>query len=133
MRRPPNQPSAAMTTITATTHKEGGVETFVESTDTQPEDTSGASPSAIAGSASRSNHEVTNLGMLISLRRLPAIASKDRRLVLDASSSTSPRRGSMRSIICGYASLAVPGGMPRGTAQDLPGVPELPGASSLGF
>ena len=55
---------------------------------------SGASPSRIAGSTIESATANNNFGKLISARRLPAIARNDLCNVLEASSSTSPWRGS---------------------------------------
>src|SRR5580704_18639850 len=62
---------------------------------TQADTMSGESPSRRQGATSISNQAVTSLGRLISERRLPASESSDRALGLDASSSMSPRRGSM--------------------------------------
>src|SRR5271166_3881978 len=62
---------------------------------TQADTMSGESPSRRHGATSISVQAVTSLGRLISERRLPASESSDRALGLDASSSMSPRRGSM--------------------------------------
>ena len=47
------------------------------------------------GTAIRSIHATANFGILISASRLPASESSERHFELEASSSTSPRRGSM--------------------------------------
>jgi hypothetical protein len=51
----------------------------------------------------RSIHAIASLGRLISASKLPASENNDRRLVLDASSSISPPRGSMMGFIRGAA------------------------------
>jgi hypothetical protein len=50
--------------------------------------------------------ERISLGKLISASKLPASDSSERRLVLDASSSMSPPRGSMTGFIQGIQPLA---------------------------
>src|SRR5262245_25683151 len=55
---------------------------------------SGASPSSRLGTTSMMSHASASFGKLISTNRLPASETSERRLVLDASSSKSPRRGS---------------------------------------
>ena len=57
--------------------------------------TSGASPSSKPGRPARMIQASASLGRLISPSRLPAMASSERFLVLLASSSASPARGSM--------------------------------------
>ena len=61
---------------------------------TQADATSGDSPSTSAGPTTSSVQATASFGRLISESRLPASASSERRLVLEASSSRSPRRGS---------------------------------------
>src|SRR5436190_1877690 len=61
----------------------------------QAEARSGESPMRTPGAISSSTHAVMSRGKLISETRLPAKESSERRLGLEASSSTSPRRGSM--------------------------------------
>ena len=65
------------------------------------EATIGASPRIRPGTASNKIQAIASLGRLISPSRLPTSESSERRLVLDASSSTSPRRGSMTDLIPG--------------------------------
>ena len=65
---------------------------------TQAEATSGASPSSRAGTTNSIVQDKISLGRLISASKLPASDSSERRLVLDASSSTSPPRGSMTGL-----------------------------------
>ena len=57
--------------------------------------TIGARPSRRPGTTSSSAQATISLGRLISTSMLPASDSIERRLVLEASSSMSPRRGSM--------------------------------------
>src|SRR5215831_11922226 len=59
----------------------------------------GARPSVTAGITISSSDASASLGRLTSIARLPASESSDRRLVLDQSSSISPRRGSMNHLI----------------------------------
>src|SRR5215469_1259076 len=59
---------------------------------------SGLRPRSKPGSTISSIQARANLGRLISAKRLPAIARSDRCLVLEASSSTSPRRGSISEV-----------------------------------
>ena len=66
---------------------------------TQADATSGAIPSSRAGTTNSIIQERISLGKLISASRLPASDSSERRLVLDASSSTSPPRGSMNGLM----------------------------------
>jgi hypothetical protein len=66
---------------------------------TQAEAAKGAKPSTTAGTTISSSEAIASLGRLISIARLPASESSDRRLVLDQSSSTSPWRGSMNRLI----------------------------------
>jgi hypothetical protein len=54
----------------------------------------GVNPRIKPGMASNKIQAIASLGRLISPSRLPASESSERRLVLDASSSMSPRRGS---------------------------------------
>src|SRR5262245_6983779 len=56
---------------------------------------SGASPKNKLGTTNISTHAKASFGRLISTSRLPASEINVRRFVLDASSSKSPRRGSM--------------------------------------
>ncbi len=56
--------------------------------------TSGASPSSRPGTTIRRIQAKISFGRLISTRRLPKSDSIERRLVLEASSSMSPWRGS---------------------------------------
>src|SRR6266540_5930511 len=60
--------------------------------------TIGAIPSTNPGMTTRRVKATANFGRLISASRLPASDSSERRLVLDASSSMSPRRGSMAGL-----------------------------------
>jgi len=62
---------------------------------TQAEATRGTRPSVTAGTTINSREATASFGKLISIARLPARESSERRLVLDESSSTSPSRGSM--------------------------------------
>jgi hypothetical protein len=80
------------------------LETFDEAAENHSDTMSGATPSMMPGSPMRSIHAITSLGRLISASKLPASANNDRRLVLDASSSISPSRGSMIGFIAGAAS-----------------------------
>jgi hypothetical protein len=64
---------------------------FLKRVASQPETISGAKPSSIAGSTKSSNQAKNNFGRLTSARRLPAMAKRERCLVLEASSLTSPR------------------------------------------
>src|SRR5438874_2626396 len=59
----------------------------------------GESPIAAQGRMSSNIQAVSSLGKLISEIRLPASDKSDRRFGLDASSSRSPRRGSMTGFI----------------------------------
>src|SRR6267142_5968075 len=68
---------------------------------TQAEATSGASPSSRPGTTNSIVQDKISLGRLISASKLPASDSSERRLVLDASSSTSPPRGSMTGFMAG--------------------------------
>src|ERR1700730_17909269 len=72
---------------------------FPEIVATQAEAMSGDNPSTRAGPMSISSQAVASFGRLISDSNVPASASRDRFLVLDASSSTSPARGSMTGFI----------------------------------
>src|SRR5262249_48656577 len=58
----------------------------------------GATPSVKAGTTTRRVKATASFGRLISANRLPASDSSERRLELDASSSISPRRGSMAGL-----------------------------------
>jgi hypothetical protein len=58
----------------------------------------GATPSVKAGTTTRRVNATASFGRLISTNRLPASDSSERRLELDASSSISPRRGSMAGL-----------------------------------
>jgi len=60
----------------------------------QAEAAIGANPRIRPGTASNKVQAIASLGRLISPSRLPTSESSERRLVLDASSSMSPRRGS---------------------------------------
>ena len=66
---------------------------------TQAEATSGVSPSSRPGTTNSIVQDKASLGRLISASKLPASDSSERLLVLDASSSTSPLRGSMMGFI----------------------------------
>ena len=68
---------------------------MLESLLSQTEASTGAIPSIKPGMPINSIQATASFGKLISASRLPASDSSERRLVLDASSSTSPRRGSM--------------------------------------
>src|SRR5258705_7663736 len=68
---------------------------------TQAEATSGVSPSSRPGTTNSIVQDKASLGRLISASKLPASDSSERLLVLDASSSTSPLRGSMMGFIAG--------------------------------
>ncbi len=72
-----------------------GYSSLLDSLFNQIAATTGATPSTRPGPTISRNQATTNFGRLISASRLPASDSSERRLVLDASSSTSPRRGSM--------------------------------------
>jgi len=67
---------------------------FRETMPIHTEATIGASPRIRPGTASNKIQAIASLGRLISPSRLPTSESSERRWVLDASSSTSPRRGS---------------------------------------
>src|SRR5437660_962337 len=72
---------------------------FPEILPTQADVISGDNPSTREGPTSISIHAARSFGRLISESKVPASASRDRLLVLDASSSTSPARGSMTGLI----------------------------------
>jgi hypothetical protein len=65
---------------------------------------SGDIPSSRQGPMSISSQASRSFGRLISESKLPASASSERLFVLDASSSTSPARGSMSGFIAGRPS-----------------------------
>ena len=75
------------------------LEAFDDVVEIHSDTRSGVMPSMMPGSPIRSTHAITSFGRLISASKLPASANNDRRLVLDASSSTSPSRGSMMSFM----------------------------------
>ena len=72
---------------------------------TQAEATSGVSPSSRPGTTNSIVQDKASLGRLISASKLPASDSSERLLVLDASSSTSPLRGSMMGFIADVRAL----------------------------
>jgi len=74
------------------------VASLLESLPNQIAATIGAMPSAKLGMTTRSVKATASFGRLISASRLPASDSSERRLELDASSSMSPRRGSMAGL-----------------------------------
>src|SRR3984893_5753584 len=95
-RRPPNQPTAARTAITINDQTPASDD--VNSSNTllnQIEATIGATPSNKAGRITSEIQAVANFVMLISANREPSSESSERRFELDASSSMSPRRGSI--------------------------------------
>jgi hypothetical protein len=70
---------------------------FLESVASHAEAMSGATPRRTLGSRIRSVQANASFGRLISARRLPAMPSSERCLVLEASSSMSPKRGSINA------------------------------------
>ena len=80
---------------------------FLDNVSSQPVTTSGVRPSRRLGSTISSVQANNSLGRLTSASKLPASESSERRLVLEASSSRSPRRGSISGIM---ASLRTPAG-----------------------
>ncbi len=73
--------------------------TFDEAAENHSDTMSGVMPSTRPGSPIRSVHATASFGRLISASKLPASENNERRLVLDASSSMSPSRGSMIGFI----------------------------------
>jgi hypothetical protein len=61
----------------------------------------GAIPSRRPGRATSSSHAPISFGRLISASSVPASASSERPLVLEASSSASPARGSRIGVVFG--------------------------------
>src|SRR5262245_9499600 len=74
------------------------IASLLESLPNQIATTIGAIPSVNAGTATRRVKATASFGRLISASRLPASDSSERRLELEASSSISPRRGSMAGL-----------------------------------
>src|SRR6478752_9759781 len=94
--RPPNHPTPTRTArMTSGQIPAIGYSSLVDSLLTQIAATTGATPSTRPGPTISRNHATASFGRLISASRLPASESSERRLELDASSSTSPRRGSI--------------------------------------
>src|SRR5262249_26507657 len=94
--RQPNQPSARSAAISSTDHTPMTSEAILLVTAINQEEISiGASPMRRPGRMRSKTQATTSLGRLISTSMLPASESSERRCVLDASSSISPRRGSM--------------------------------------
>src|SRR5262249_13852501 len=92
----PNQARASSPAISSTDHKPMTSDaTLLVTAISQEEISIGASPMRRPGRISREIQATTSLGRLISTNMLPASESRERRFVLDASSSISPKRGSM--------------------------------------
>jgi hypothetical protein len=97
--RPPNQPTTAtITSRIAGQTPVSAVASLLESLPNQIAARIGATPSVKAGTTTRRVNATASFGRLISTNRLPASDSSERRLELDASSSISPRRGSMAGL-----------------------------------
>src|SRR6266576_3476493 len=97
--RPPNQPTATTITSRRAGQTPASAEAnLLESLPNQIAATIGAIPRAKPGTTRRRVKATTSFGRLISASRLPASDKSERRLVLDASSSMSPRRGSMAGL-----------------------------------
>src|SRR5262249_7005039 len=93
---PPNQARASSPGLSSTDHTPMTRQETLAVAAISHEDTSiGASPMRRPGRISREIQATTSLGRLISTNMLPASESSERRFVLDASSSISPKRGSM--------------------------------------
>ena len=109
-RLPNNQPSAAMATNSAmgTIPISAGV-SFPASLPAHTPAISGTSPTITAGTMNRMSQATTSLARLISPSKLPAIVRSELDLVLDASSSMSPCRGSTNGCM---RPLLFPGGSP---------------------
>ncbi len=99
-RRPNSQPSAAtaMNSAMGTTPMSAGV-SFPVSLSAHSAAISGASPTITAGTMNKMSQATISLARLISPSRLPAMVSSELDLVLDASSSMSPCRGSTNGFI----------------------------------
>src|SRR6478752_2770053 len=94
--RPPNHPTPTRTArMTSGQVPAIGYSSQPDHLLTHNAATTGATPSTRPGPTISRNHATASFGRLISASRLPASESSERRLVLDASSSTSPRRGSI--------------------------------------
>src|SRR5262245_9548896 len=99
MRRQPNQPSAARPARTMRDQSPSKDDVTLSKTSaSQIETTIGAMPSINAGTMTSDIHANASLVMLTSASSEPASASSERPLGLDASSSMSPRRGSIVGI-----------------------------------
>src|ERR1700750_1318837 len=97
--RPPNQPTATTITSRRAGQTPASAEaSLLESLPNQIAATIGAIPSAKPGTMTRRVKATTSFGRLISASRLPASDKSERRLELDASSSMSPRRGSIAGL-----------------------------------
>lgn len=93
---PPNQPRAmSPASRIADQTPASEVANLSDTLLSQIEATIGATPSIRLGTTISHIQATASFGMLISASRLPASDSSERRLVLDASSSMSPRRGSI--------------------------------------
>src|SRR5262245_33003814 len=97
--RPPNQPTATTITSRRAGQTPASAEaSLLESLSNQIAATIGATPSAKPGTTTSRLKATTSFGRLISASRLPASDNSERRLELDASSSMSPRRGSIAGL-----------------------------------
>src|SRR5262245_30653121 len=98
-RRPPNQPTT-MTIASRTAGQKPAIAAarLLESLPSQIAATIGATPSIKPGTTINRVNAIRSFGRLISASRLPNSDNIERRLVLEASSSMSPRRGSMAGV-----------------------------------
>ena len=102
---PPSQPTASKITSRIIGQSPTYEKLILPKTFTaQAEAISGDSPSTRHGMTSITNQAVRSFGRLISESKLPPSARSDLLLVLDASSSTSPARGSRSGFIDGRRS-----------------------------
>src|SRR6516162_3313891 len=101
-RRPPNQPIPPSRAMTAKDQTPASDEVNSSNTElNQIEAIIGATPSRRAGRITSESQAVASLVMLISASSEPASDNSERRLELEASSSISPRRGSIASFKLG--------------------------------
>src|SRR6476619_8666381 len=97
--RLPNQPTATTITSRRADQTPASAEaSLLEILPNQIAATIGAIPSAKPGTITRRVKATISFGRLISASRLPASDKSERRLELDASSSMSPRRGSIAGL-----------------------------------